>query len=102
MGVNKLHPGDGVAVSPSYIGPTPTGFLIYGITRNGVAYYSPKLDGPIGVDYPFQVDASNGIFHLQKTANLKDGFYVVSISCEAAGKKWEYPEAVTVNVLKAD
>ena len=102
MGVNKVHPGEGAAVTPSYIGPAPTGFLIYAITRNGVAYYNPKLDGPIGAAYPFQVDPASGTFRLQNTSNLKDGTYVVSISCEAAGKKWEYPEAVTVIMLKAD
>ncbi len=102
MGVTKVHPGEGVAVTPSYIGPQPTAFQIYAISRNGVAYYNPKLDGPIGADYSFQVDGTSGTFRLQKTASLKDGTYVVSISCEAAGKKWEYPEAVTVNMLKAD
>ena len=102
MGVTKVHPGEGAAVTPSYIGPAPTAFEIYAISRNGVAYYNPKLDGPIGATYPFQVDPSVGTFRLQNTSNLKDGRYVVSISCEAAGKKWEYPEAVTVNMLKAD
>ena len=102
MGLGKIHPGEGAAVTPSYIGPAPTGFEIYAISRNGVAYYNPKLDGPIGPNYPFQVDPSSGTFRIQNTSNLKDGKYVVSISCMAAGKKWEYPDAVTVNMLKAN
>ena len=102
MGITGLHPGDNAAVSPSYIGAPATDFRIYDITRNGIQYYSPKLDGELGPEDTFTVDKQTGTFKVQKTSALKDGKYVVGISCVSSGKTYEYPEAVTVNVLKAE
>lgn len=100
MGASGLNPGDQVNLTPSYIGPAPTDFLIFSITRDGEIFYNPKLDGALTEESSFFIDGESGAFTLQKTSSFKGGKYLVGISCKAGGKEYKYPEAIVIDIAK--
>jgi len=102
QGVRNIHPGESISLTPSYFGPTPSDFRIYSVTFNGALFYSPKLDGELTPESSFWVDPATGSFKIQKTSAFSSGTYVVSISCVSSGKKYEYPDAITITFPKEE
>lgn len=100
MGITNMHPGETATSGPSYIGKAPTDFVIYTITLNGNIYYNPKLDGELNENSIFYVNPTVGTFRVQNSSSLRPGTYKVGISCKSGGKKYSYPEAVSVVVVK--
>ena len=100
MGISNIHPGETATSSPSYLGEAPTGFSIPLIMLNGNIYYEPRIDGPLTEDSSFYVDPVSGTFKIQNTSSLKAGLYKVSIRCSSGGREYEYPDAITINMLK--
>lgn len=99
--VGNMVPGETINLTPSYKGASPTDFNIYSITHNGKIYYNPKLDGELTQSSPFYVNPSNGFFSMQNTQKLATGTYVVAIKCTSAGVLYDYPEAITVKIVKS-
>ena len=98
--VGNMMPGEVINLTPSYKGVPPTDFSIYSISHNGKIYYNPKLDGVLTETSQFYVNPVNGYFSMQNTQKLATGTYVVSIQCTSDGILYDYPEAITVKIVK--
>lgn len=98
--VGNMMPGEVINLTPSYKGVPPTDFSIYSISHNGKIYYNPKLDGVLTETSQFYVNPVNGYFSMQNTQKLATGTYVVSIKCTSDGILYDYPEAITVKIVK--
>lgn len=98
--VGNMMPGETINLNPSYKGSAPTDFSIYSITHNGNIFYNPKLDGDLTESSTFYVNRQNGFFSMQNTQKLAVGKYVVSMKCTSDGKEYDYPEAITVKIVK--
>ncbi|MBQ5669286.1 MAG: DUF4958 family protein [Tidjanibacter sp.] len=89
-GLNEISPGTDITITPTYYGTKPTGFEILAVELNGLPYQTEC----------FVVDAESGAFSLQNTEELPTGKYVVGVACTSDGVRFEYPEAITINMLK--
>ena len=98
--VGNMMPGETINLTPSYKGVPPTDFSIYSISHNGKIYYNPKLDGLLTESSQFYVNPVNGYFSMQNTQKLATGTYVVSIKCTSDGILYDFPEAITVKIVK--
>ena len=98
--VGNMMPGEAINLTPSYKGVPPTDFSIYSISHNGKIYYNPKLDGVLTETSQFYVNPVNGYFSMQNTQKLATGTYVVSIKCTSDGVLYDFPEAITVKIVK--
>ena len=98
--IGNMVPGETINLTPSYKGTAPTDFNIYSIMHNGKIYYNPKLDGELTESSPFYVNPLNGYFSMQNTQKLATGTYVVAIKCTSDGVLYDYPEAITVKIVK--
>ena len=92
--------GSNVVLNPTYHGAKPSDFKIYGITRNGVIFYDPRLDGEILESDPFFIKSADGTLIVSNTSDLKSGIYRISLSCRAGGDSYEYPELVTIKMME--
>ena len=92
--------GSNVVLNPTYHGAKPSDFKIYGITRNGVIFYDPRLDGEILESDPFFIKSADGTLIVSNTSDLKSGIYKISLSCRAGGNSYEYPELVTIKMME--
>ena len=92
--------GSNVVLNPTYHGAKPSDFKIYGITRNGVIFYDPRLDGEILESDPFFIKSADGTLIVSNTSDLKSGIYKISLSCRAGGNSYEYPELVTIKMIE--
>ena len=77
--------------APTYIGEKPTDFAIYLIT----------LDGETIESDCFTIKPETGEISLSNTEGIRTGTYSLSISCTSGGKYYEFPNAVTVNMMNA-
>lgn len=93
-GLTDVGPGmDNVDIPVgSYIGAQPSDFSITGITFNGESFQDN--------DGIFSIDAATGTVHIGATSSLSIGQYAISISCIAGGKSWNFPDAITINMMK--
>ena len=98
--VGNMMPGEVINLTPSYKGVPPTDFSIYSISHNGKIYYNPKLDGVLTESSQFYVNPVNGYFSMQNTQKLATGTYVVSVKCTSDGILYDFPEAITVKIVK--
>ena len=98
--VGNMMPGEVINLTPSYKGVPPTDFSIYSISHNGKIYYRPKLDGVLTETSQFYLNPVNGYFSMQNTQKLATGTYVVSIKCTSDGVLYDFPEAITVKIVK--
>ena len=98
--VGDMLPGEPVTLSPSYKGEAPTDFLIYLIKQNGKQYYNPKIDAVLTPDSPFYIEPTSGYFKMQNTDKLTPGTYTVSIRCKSAGTEYDFPDKITVKIVK--
>lgn len=98
--VGNMVPGEPVTLAPSYMGETPTDFYIYLIKQNGKQYYNPKIDAPLTAESPFYIEPTSGYFKMQNTSKLAPGTYHVSIRCKSAGVEYDFPDKITVGIVK--
>ena len=98
--VGNMMPGEVINLTPSYKGVPHTDFSIYSISHNGKIYYNPKLDGVLTESSQFYVNPVNGYFSMQNTQKLATGTYVVSVKCTSDGILYDFPEAITVKIVK--
>ena len=89
-GITDIGPSTSMDLSPSWHGGTPTDFEIYRIILEGQSV-TPEC---------FSVDASTGVFQIRNSASLPVGKYTVGIACNANGGRCEFPEAISVNMMK--
>lgn len=76
----------------SYIGQAPSDFKIYRVTFGGETF-----DDAAGV---FTIEAETGTINIQNSAALAVGHYALSVSCVSNGKTYEFPDIITVNMMK--
>ena len=75
--------------APTWKGQTPSDFAIYRVTLEGELYETDS----------FTIDPTSGIISIRNTDDLDVGLYSLSISCVSGGRAWEFPDAVTVNMM---
>lgn len=85
----------GVIASPTYKGATPYDFKITGVTYS-LGDVSEPYTGEC-----FTINTENGEIYINSTKGMNVGKYILSISCQAAGTLYTFPNAVEVNFLKA-
>ncbi len=90
-GITDIGPSTNMDLSPSWHGGVPSDFEIYRVILEGQSV-TPEC---------FSVDASTGVFQIRNSASLPVGKYTVGIACNANGGRCEFPEAITVNMMKA-
>lgn len=91
--------GNNVILNPTYHGTKPTDFRIYGITRNGVIFYEPLLDGELIESDSFYVKNIDGTVIVSNTAGLKTGIYKISLSCSSDGNRYDFSELITIKMV---
>ena len=85
----------GVIASPTYKGAAPYDFKITGVT------YS---NGDVSEPYTgecFTINSETGEIYINSTRDMNVGKYLLSISCQAAGTLYNFPNVVEVNFLKS-
>lgn len=92
-GVTDIGPSMNFTLSgPTYIGSAPSEFTITRIT----------LDGETIETDCFTIDNENtGSIKIADTDNLAVGTYCISIGCYSNGEYYEFPDAITINMLNA-
>lgn len=85
----------GVIASPTYKGATPYDFKITSVTYS-LGDVSESYTGEC-----FTINTENGEIYINSTKDMNVGKYILSISCQAAGTLYTFPNAVEVNFLKA-
>ena len=90
-GITDIGPSTNMNINPSWHGGTPSGFEILAITRGEESVTAEC----------FSVDESTGVFSIRGSENLPVGKYSIGIACSVNGKRFEFPDAITVNMMRA-
>ena len=98
--VGNMVPGEPITLAPSYKGAEPSGFVIYTIKHNGMIYFDPRISDELTPDSEFYIDPSSGQFTMRNTGKLAVGTYTVSIRCKSGGIEYDFPEKITVKIVK--
>lgn len=88
-GITDIGPSTNMNLNPTYHGARPSDFRIYRVTLDGAGYQTDC----------FLIDAASGQVQLRNTDLLPVGLYSLSISCVSAGRTYEFPDAVSVNMM---
>lgn len=80
-----------VNITMTYIGAKPTDFKITRVTFEGGVF--DNASGTFSIN-------SEGTVHIANSDQLEIGQYAISISCQANGKTWDFPDIITVNIMK--
>lgn len=90
-GMTDIGPSmSGVIASPSYIGSQPNSFEIVSITLDGTAYSGNS----------FEINKEDGTVSIKETAGIPVGHYKLTISCVSNGKRYEFKDAIDINMMK--
>lgn len=90
-GMTDIGPSMTAKVSaPTYLGGTPSEFTIINVTLAG-----EPVDGQ-----SFVIDPTTGSISIQDTENLAVGLYSLSVSCVSNGKRYEFPDVVSINMMR--
>lgn len=89
--VTDIGPSTNMDLDPTYHGAKPTDFNVYDVKYNGSTIQTEC----------FQVDPVSGRLMIKDTEDLGVGVYTISISCKSSGTTYEYPDIITVNMMKA-
>lgn len=100
--VGNMLPGEPITLAPSYLGDAPTDFLIYVVKHNGMIYYDPRIPGTeiLTPESEFYVDPTSGQFTMRNTNKLAVGTYTVSLKCKSGGIEYDYPDKITIKIVK--
>lgn len=92
-GITDIGPSMNFTLSaPTYLGGTPSGFTITRVTLDGETYETNC----------FTIDnESTGSIKIENTENLPTGTYSISIGCYSNGEYYEFPDAISINMLAA-
>lgn len=85
----------GVIASPTYKGTAPYDFKI-----TGVMYSNGDVSEPYTGEC-FTINSETGEIYINSTRDMNVGKYLLSISCQAAGTLYNFPNVVEVNFLKS-
>jgi hypothetical protein len=90
-GMTDIGPSmSGVIASPSFIGAQPDSFEIMSITLDGTAYSGNS----------FEINKDNGSVSIKETSGIPVGRYKLTISCYSSGTRYEFKDAIEVNMMK--
>ncbi|MNK04915.1 Cadherin domain protein [compost metagenome] len=90
-GMTDIGPSmSGVIAAPSYIGSQPNSFEIVSITLDGTAYSGNS----------FEINKEDGTVSIKETAGIPVGHYKLTISCVSNGKRYEFKDAIDINMMK--
>ncbi|WP_353132078.1 surface glycan-binding family protein [Pseudopedobacter sp.] len=90
-GMTDIGPSmNGIIAAPSYIGGMPNNFEIVQITLDGEPYTGSS----------FEINQDNGGVSIKETTGMSVGLYKLTISCYANGTRYEFKDAVAVNMMK--
>ncbi len=89
-GITDIGPSTNMDLSPSWHGGTPSDFEVCRVV----------LEGQKVTTDCFSVEASTGVFQIRNSASLSVGKYTIGIACKVNGSRCEFPEAITVNMMK--
>ncbi len=90
-GITDIGPSTNMDLTPSWHGGTPGSFEVYKVTLDGE---------PVTADF-FSIDPDNGVFQIRKSDAAAVGKYSISIACSVNGKRFEFPDAIVVNMMPA-
>lgn len=90
-GITDIGPSTNMDLTPSWHGGTPGAFEVYKVTLDGE---------PVTADF-FSIDPDNGVFQIRKSDAAAVGKYSISIACSVNGKRFEFPDAIVVNMMPA-
>ena len=89
-GVTEISPSTNLSLTPTWKGDTPQHFSITSIKFDGISYQTDC----------FSVDSESGRFSISGTDNLPTGTYSIGIRCESAGVTYDFPDAITIEMMK--
>lgn len=90
-GMTDIGPSMNANISaPTYLGGTPSEFTITRVTLE---------DALVGSE-SFVIDAATGGISIRNTEELAVGLYRISVSCVSNGSTYEFPDAVSVNMMR--
>lgn len=90
-GITDIGPSTNMDLTPSWHGGTPGNFEIYSVS----------LDGQAVVTDFFSIDPDNGVFQIRKSEGAAVGKYSIGIACIVNGNRFEFPDAIVVNMMPA-
>ncbi len=90
-GITDIGPSTNMDITPTWHGGTPESFEIFSIKREGEAVTAEC----------FSIDPASGVFSIRKSDNLPVGKYRIGIACKVGGERYEFAEAITVNMMPA-
>ncbi len=89
-GITDVGPSTPMSLTPTYIGQKPSNFKITSVTVDSEPLQSDS----------FSINEESGVFNMRNTAALPVGLYRISVSCVSAGKTWNFPDIITINMMK--
>ena len=89
-GITDIGPSTNMNLNPTYHGAKASDFKIYRVTLDGAEYTTES----------FGIDSESGQVQLRNTDNLPVGLYALSISCVSDGALYEFPNLITVNMMR--
>ncbi|WEK21484.1 MAG: DUF4958 family protein [Candidatus Pedobacter colombiensis] len=90
-GMTDIGPSmTGVIASPSYIGSQPNSFEIVSITLDGATYSGSS----------FEINKDDGTISIKETTGIPIGLYKLTVSCNSNGKRYEFKDAIAINMMK--
>lgn len=90
-GITDIGPSTNMNINPSWHGGTPSDFEILAVTRGEESVTAEC----------FSVDPATGVFSIRGSENLPVGKYSIGIACYVGGKRFEFQDAITVNMMRA-
>lgn len=91
-GMTDIGPSmNGIIAAPSYIGGQPSDFEIVKITLDGEEYTGSST---------FEINKDNGGISIKETTGMPVGLYKLTISCYSKGARYEFKDAVSVNMMR--
>lgn len=91
-GMTDIGPSMTAKVSaPTYLGGTPSEFAIIKVTLAG-----ELVDGQ-----SFVIDPATGSISIENTEKLAVGLYSLSVACVSNGERYEFPDVVSINMMRA-
>lgn len=91
-GLTDIGPSmSGTIASPTYKGSAPYDFAITNVTLNGEQYNATDI---------FEIDGGTGAVTLTSVKETPVGLFKISVSCYSDGKRYEYTDAIEVNMMK--
>ena len=89
--ITEICPGTNITLTPSWVGGSPQSFSLSSIKHEGELYETNC----------FSIAEDIGTFSISDSSELPFGNYTVSISCTVKGRKYSYPDIISVTLMKS-